>query len=350
MIERRGLGRGLSALLDEAHAAGEGPAAGQREIPIEQIHRNTAQPRTDFSEADLESLTASIREKGVLQPLLVRFVPREGCYYIISGERRYHSARAAGLREVPAIEKTADDAETLEIALIEILADTDPPSLPEEHVQLLRRFDPLQEEALACKDLNSLLDSEIITRVRELKQSLDSSFYHPGVLATIAPYNAAFGKKFDEFFHAAAVEIRRGGKQNMAIIIGGVLPIDAAARRLMAKPAILVDIHEGAFVALGARRNDTMVGKGRILEFRHGDHDAAGVWFKCECRSVKRIGPLDLLHLLTFAIRPGESLVLAKRHFKRRVAARGRPGAEQRVHVNLGGVCCPLRLDRNIVS
>ena len=86
-----------------------------------------------------------------------------------------------------------------EIAMIEILADTDPPSLPEEHVQLLRRFDPLQEEALACKDLNSLLDSEIISRVRELKQSLDSSFYHPGVLATIAPYNAAFGKKFYEF-------------------------------------------------------------------------------------------------------------------------------------------------------
>ncbi len=95
-----------------------------------------------------------------------------------------------------------------EIALIEILADSDVPSLPEEHVQMLRRFDPLQEQAQNCHDLNSLLESEIIPRVRELKQSLDSSFYHPGVLATIAPYNAAFGKKFDEFFHAAATEIR----------------------------------------------------------------------------------------------------------------------------------------------
>jgi len=55
----------------------------------------------------------------VLEPLLVRFVPREDCYYIISGERRYHASRAAGLREVPCIEKMADDAETLEIALIE---------------------------------------------------------------------------------------------------------------------------------------------------------------------------------------------------------------------------------------
>ena len=95
-----------------------------------------------------------------------------------------------------------------EIALIEILADTDVPSLSEEHVQLLRRFDPLQEDAQNCRDLNSLLESEIITKVRELKQSLDSSFYHPGVLATIAPYNVAFGRRFDEFFHAAAAEIR----------------------------------------------------------------------------------------------------------------------------------------------
>jgi len=68
---------------------------------------------------DLTELTESIREKGVLEPLLVRYVPREECYYIISGERRYHSSRAAGLREVPCIEKMADDAETLEIALIE---------------------------------------------------------------------------------------------------------------------------------------------------------------------------------------------------------------------------------------
>ena len=95
-----------------------------------------------------------------------------------------------------------------EIALIEILADTDVPSLSEEHVQLLRRFDPLRQEALSFKDLNALLDSEIIPRVRDLKQSLDASFYHPGVLATLAPYNAAFGKHFDNLFHTAASEIK----------------------------------------------------------------------------------------------------------------------------------------------
>lgn len=95
-----------------------------------------------------------------------------------------------------------------EIALIEILADSEVPMLPEEHLQLLRRFDPLREEAESFRDLNALMDSAIIVRVRDLKQSFDLSFYHPGVLATIAPYNVAFGNKFDALFRHATTEIR----------------------------------------------------------------------------------------------------------------------------------------------
>jgi len=74
-------------------------------IRVDQIRPNPDQPRKALG--DLRDLTDSIREKGVLEPLLVRFVPREDCFYIISGERRYHASRAAGLREVPCIEKTA---------------------------------------------------------------------------------------------------------------------------------------------------------------------------------------------------------------------------------------------------
>ncbi len=99
-----------------------------------------------------------------------------------------------------------------EIALIEILADADVPSLPEEHVQLLRRFDPFREEISRFREFNSLMDSGIISRVRELKQWLDSSFYHPGVLATVAAYNAAFGAKFDELFGKALGEIKQFGQ------------------------------------------------------------------------------------------------------------------------------------------
>jgi len=92
-------------------------AAVGRMIRLDQIRPNPEQPRKALG--DLGELTDSVRAKGVLEPLLVRFVPSEGCFYIISGERRYHAARAAGLREVPCIEKTADEAETLEIGLIE---------------------------------------------------------------------------------------------------------------------------------------------------------------------------------------------------------------------------------------
>ncbi len=96
-----------------------------------------------------------------------------------------------------------------EIALIEILADTDVPSLPEEHVQLLRNFDPLRDEVARYRDFNSLIDSGIVSRVRELKRWLDSSFYHPGVLATVAAYNSAFGARFDELFGKALGEIKQ---------------------------------------------------------------------------------------------------------------------------------------------
>jgi hypothetical protein len=99
-----------------------------------------------------------------------------------------------------------------EIALIEILADSDVPSLPEQHVQLLRRFDPFLEEVSRFRDFNALIESGMIGRVRELKQWLDSSFYHPGVLATVSAYNAAFGKKFDELFQKALTEIKNFGQ------------------------------------------------------------------------------------------------------------------------------------------
>ena len=90
-----------------------------RMIPISKIHPNPDQPRKALG--DISELSQSIREKGVLEPLLVRYMPREDAYYIISGERRYHASQAAGLAELPCIEKIADDAETLELALIENL-------------------------------------------------------------------------------------------------------------------------------------------------------------------------------------------------------------------------------------
>jgi len=101
----------------------------------------------------------------------------------------------------------------LEIALLEILSESDVPALPEEHVQLLREFGPLLEQANRFQDFNTLMDSGIISRVRDLKAALGESIYHPGVLATLAPYNAAFGRRFDVLFSTAAREIRDFARQ-----------------------------------------------------------------------------------------------------------------------------------------
>src|SRR5947208_6151876 len=88
-------------------------------VPIEDLQSNADQPRKD--RGDIRGLVESVREKGVLEPLLVRYLPESGKYMIISGERRYHAAHAAELNEVPCIVKDADDAESLELALIENL-------------------------------------------------------------------------------------------------------------------------------------------------------------------------------------------------------------------------------------
>src|SRR6201987_3622663 len=107
-----------------------------RMIPIDKIRPNPDQPRKFIG--DIRELSDSIRQKGVLEPLLVRYIPREDTYYIISGERRYHASKAAGLHELPCIEKIADDAETLELALIENLQRKD--LTPFEEADGLQRF------------------------------------------------------------------------------------------------------------------------------------------------------------------------------------------------------------------
>ncbi len=102
----------------ESISALTGAAIGKM-IPLERIRPNPHQPRKELG--NMQELTQSVREKGVLEPLLVRYDATEDLYTIISGERRWHAAKAAGLVEVPCIEKDADTGEMLELALIENL-------------------------------------------------------------------------------------------------------------------------------------------------------------------------------------------------------------------------------------
>lgn len=155
MSERqRGLGRGLSALLGETVAeqpvavSGEGAPAGVRILPIELLSANPDQPRKQFTPADLEELTVSIRDRGVLQPILVRAWPGEtDRWQIIAGERRWRAAQAARLTHVPVIERQMDDVEVLEVAIIENVqrADLNPMEEANAYAQLMERFGRTQD-------------------------------------------------------------------------------------------------------------------------------------------------------------------------------------------------------------
>ena len=127
MTERqRGLGRGLSALLEEASAEQPiapqpaAPAGGVRHLPIELIHPNPDQPRKAFDNEELQALSESIRSRGVVQPLIVRPHPkRDGEFEIVAGERRWRAAQLAGLHQAPAIVRNLGDREVFELAVIE---------------------------------------------------------------------------------------------------------------------------------------------------------------------------------------------------------------------------------------
>ncbi|PIB94417.1 ParB/RepB/Spo0J family partition protein [Caulobacter sp. FWC2] len=149
---RRGLGRGLSALLGEvenAPARTPGDSApGSREAPIEILKRNPDQPRRTFREDDLEDLSNSIREKGVLQPILVRPAPgAPGEYQIVAGERRWRAAQRAGLRTVPIMVRELDDLAVLEIGIIENVQRADLNVLEEalSYKVLMEKFERTQD-------------------------------------------------------------------------------------------------------------------------------------------------------------------------------------------------------------
>ena len=125
MAERtRGMGRGLAALLTPAELGGGERENELRDVPLELIKPNPRQPRQQFEETALLALAESIRERGVLQPVLVRPLPG-GTYELIAGERRWRAAQLAELETIPALVRAQDDAASLELALIENMARED---------------------------------------------------------------------------------------------------------------------------------------------------------------------------------------------------------------------------------
>lgn len=148
---KRGLGRGLSALMSDvaAPAVDAAPRRPDLHVPLDKVFANPDQPRRSFDADALDDLANSIREKGVIQPLIVRPRPgRDGEYQIVAGERRWRAAQMARLHELPVLVRDLDDTEVLELAIIENIqrADLNPIEEAAGYRQLMDRFGHTQEK------------------------------------------------------------------------------------------------------------------------------------------------------------------------------------------------------------
>ncbi len=200
---RRGLGRGLSALLDEVDPvlADAGSGRGSAELRIELIGPNPHQPRRSIGEAELESLAASIREQGVLQPILVR-PAAGGRYEIVAGERRWRAAQKAGLTALPALVRDLDDRQVLEIGIVENVQREDLNPLDEAaaYQTLIERFGHTQQAVASAVGksrshvANTLRLLQLPERVREHVASGRLSAGHARAVAA-APDPAALAER-----------------------------------------------------------------------------------------------------------------------------------------------------------
>lgn len=151
-MEKRGLGRGLSALLADANLSNgpepARPVKAELTVPVDRIHPNPDQPRKTFAPEALEQLAQSIRQKGIIQPLIVRASSKADHYEIVAGERRWRAAQLAELHSVPVVIRDFSDVEVLEIAIIENIQreDLNPVEEALAYRQLMERFGHTQEK------------------------------------------------------------------------------------------------------------------------------------------------------------------------------------------------------------
>ena len=151
MAKRTGLGKGLDALIPAGQSVPSGDGGGATHVSVDLIQRNPRQPREKFDIEELDNLASSIREHGVIQPLVVT-PGRSGIYVLIAGERRLQAARKAGLKTVPVVIRHASDQQLLELALIENVqrADLNPVEEAEAYQHLAKEF-RMSHETIATR-------------------------------------------------------------------------------------------------------------------------------------------------------------------------------------------------------
>ncbi len=147
-IKKRGLGRGLDALLGEMAASVENKDHGLKVLPIEFLQRGKYQPRKDINPETLQELASSIKAQGIIQPIIVRFITIDA-YEIVAGERRWRAAQLVGLQEVPVVIKECDDRAAMAVALIENIQREDLNALEESEAlkRLVDEFEMTHQQA-----------------------------------------------------------------------------------------------------------------------------------------------------------------------------------------------------------
>jgi ParB family chromosome partitioning protein len=290
--KRKGLGRGLSALLGDSTNDDYAPterARGGRELPIEQLLPNRFQPRHHFDEAALEQLADSIREQGILQPILVRRVAdRSDQYEIIAGERRWRAAQRAQLHQVPVILKEMSDREALEVALIENIQRQDLSPIDEAlgYQRLAQEFGHTQE-ALAQvigksrSHIANLL--RLLTLPAPVQHLIDTGALSAGHARTLV------GRDDAEALATQMVEAEMTVRQSEQLVA------ERKGNRKAKRPPVLRP-KDADTAALERSLSQVL---GLVVDIRHGE---SGGYLTINYTSLEQLD--DLLHRLIRAVGP----------------------------------------------
>lgn len=271
--ERRGLGRGLSALMSDVGLSDQpinrsSPAPGVRDVPIERVRPNPDQPRRNFDPEKLADLTESIKVKGVLQPLLVR--ERNGFFEIVAGERRWRASQAAQRHVVPVIVRDYTDTEVLEVAIIENIQRAELSAVEEAvaYKQLIERFGHTQElvaESLGKSRSHIANSLRLLTLPGDVIQLIETgalSAGHARALVTSEKASVLAKRIVDKGMTVREVErLVREGKS------GEVAPRTYSGRGKAAKDADTIALENDISANLGMRvtiSHDAATGAGVV--------------------------------------------------------------------------------------
>jgi ParB family chromosome partitioning protein len=269
-MQKKALGRGLDALFDRSLPAGEPIAASPGrflELDIRKIIPNRYQPRKTFREQELQELTASVRERGILQPVLVR-TAEGGQYELIAGERRWRAAKLAGLEKIPAVVQQASDPDAVELALIENLQrqDLNPIETAKAYRRLVEEFRLTQEEVAkrVGKERSSVANTlRLLNLPSEIQEALASdqlTVGHAKVLLSLAGLQAQL--------RMARRILRNGLSVRAAELAAGRAPGRVRSRSAEIQTA-LAEAEERLMRYLGTRVRITLTNGGGQVAIRY---------------------------------------------------------------------------------